>query len=371
MWKHVVTQAYNRVLPCFKNIWDSLTRGSKRVIGPVFRNQSRLRSLLLLLLFIGLIFLSGQILWIYCGVQPTLVFKEKIILDIPMGSSIFQIGRILEEKGLIKNRDSFVWYVYLTGRKERLKAGHYSFDGSISFHRLVKELETGRPIIYKITIPEGYTAGEIGLLLSRRGLIDLNKFQELLHDKVFLNSQLTNFSPSTGEGFLFPDTYEIAQGASEEEILRVFFRRFRQVWAEISSEATTNDLSPLESVILASVVEKEAKVEEERPVIAGVFLNRLQKGRLLQSCATVQYALGERKQRLLYEDLEIDSPYNTYRYKGLPPSPISNPGRASLAAVLHPTKTDYLYFVAKTDGSHVFSRTYREHLKAQSYVGNN
>ncbi len=370
MWKHVVTQANKRVLPGLKKNWADLTRNCKRYLGPVFRGRISLRSLLILLLFLGLIVLCGQILWLYCGVQTTLTSEDKIVLDIPMGSSIFQIGRILEENGLIKNRDSFVWYIYLTGKKERLKAGHYSFDGSISFHQLLKELETGRPIIYKITIPEGYTAEDIGQLLSSRGLIDLNRFQELLHDKVFLNSQLTDFSPLTGEGFLFPDTYELAQGASEEEILKIFFRRFRQVWAEITSDAVTNDLSPLESVILASVVEKEAKVEEERPVIAGIFLNRLRKGRLLQSCATVQYALGERKQRLLYEDLEIDSPYNTYRYKGLPPSPISNPGRASLVAVLRPSKTDYLYFVAKVDGSHIFSRTYREHLKAQSYVGN-
>jgi UPF0755 protein len=117
-------------------------------------------------------------------------------------------------------------------------------------------------------------------------------------------------------------------------------------------------------------VEGEAKVEDERPIIAGVFLNRLRKGLLLQSCATVQYALGERKQRLLYKDLQIDSPYNTYRYKGFPPTPIGNPGRASLAAVLQPMKTDYLYFFAKSDGSHIFSRTYREHLKAQSLMAN-
>ncbi|HBT18250.1 MAG TPA: endolytic transglycosylase MltG [Firmicutes bacterium] len=372
MWKHVVTQNINRFLPGFKAFRTFLRSSLYRVFRPVFKDRSRLQFIIKPLFWIGLIFFLGQALWIYSGIQTnkTVISSHNIMVEIPMGSSVFQISRLLEEKGLIINRDSFVWYLYLTGKKDSLKAGHYTFSPNVSFKQLLRELQKGRPVIYKVTIPEGYTTEEIGRLLGSKGLIKLDRFQELLHDKVFLNSHLVEFSPLTGEGFLFPDTYEFVKGASEEEILAIFLHRFRQVWSEIASDMVTTGLSPIELVTLASIVEGEAKVEDERPIIAGVFLNRLRKGLLLQSCATVQYALGERKQRLLYKDLQIDSPYNTYRYKGFPPTPIGNPGRASLAAVLQPMKTDYLYFFAKSDGSHIFSRTYREHLKAQSLMAN-
>jgi len=315
----------------------------------------------------------GQAIWIYNGVQinRAVFAPNNNTIDIPMGFTVFQIGALLEQEGLIKNRNSFIWYLYLTGQQNSLKAGHYTFGSSFTFPQLLRELKKGRPIIYKVTIPEGYSSAEIGRLLSERGLVDYERFQELLHDRVFLRSQLIDFSPVSGEGFLFPDTYEFAKGAKEEAILSTLFQRFRQVWAEVSHGATFNELTPEELVTLASIVEGEAKVAAERPIIAGIFLNRLRRGQLLQSCATVQYALGERKQRLLYKDLQIDSPYNTYLYKGLPPTPIGNPGRASLEAVLAPADTDYLYFFAKPDGTHVFSRTYREHINAQNLMARN
>jgi len=356
-----------RVLPVLRDLF-SFFRRIFRLHGPVIKDRSRFQSIVQPLVGLGLIFLLGQAVWIYNGVQinRAVFAPERSTIDIPMGSNVFQIGALLEEKGLIKNRNSFVWYLYLTRQQNSLKAGHYTFGAQFTFTQLLQELKKGRPIIYKVTIPEGYTSAEIGRLLSERGLVNYERFQELLHDRVFLRSQLIDFSPVSGEGYLFPDTYEFAKGAKEEEILSVFFQRFRQVWAEVSSGANLNGLTPEEVVTLASIVEGEAKAAEERPIIAGIFLNRLRRGQLLQSCATVQYALGERKQRLLYKDLEIDSPYNTYRYKGLPPTPIGNPGRASLKAALAPADTDYLYFFAKPDGTHVFSRTYREHLNAQN-----
>lgn len=371
MRKHAAAQNTNRSFSKNKPV-RVLFRMIQKVFRPVCTDRSRVQSIIQLLFWLGLIFFLGQALWIYTGIQAdkNVISGQRITIEIPMGSSVFQIGRLLEEKGLITNRESFVWYLYLTGKKDVLKAGHYTFDYNISFPQLLTELQKGRPVIYKITIPEGYTTSEIARLLRDKGLIKIERFEELLQDRVFLNSHLVEFTPQTGEGFLFPDTYEIAKGSSEEEILAVFLHRFRQVWSEISGGRETSTFSLLELVTLASIVEGEAKVAEERPVIAGVFMNRLRRGLLLQSCATVQYALGERKQRLLYKDLQVESPYNTYRYKGLPPTPISNPGRASLMAVLHPVKTDYLYFFARADGSHIFSRTYREHLKAQSMAAN-
>ncbi|NLW55071.1 MAG: endolytic transglycosylase MltG [Firmicutes bacterium] len=370
MRKHAATPDTNQALPK-NNPFPVILRMIGKVFRPVFTDRSRLQSIIQPLFWLALIFILGQALWIYTGLQAnsSIISGQRVTVEIPMGSSVFQIGRLLEEKGLITNRESFVWYVYLTGKKNSLKAGHYTFGPKISFSHVFAELQKGRPVIYRITIPEGYTTKEITRLLKEKGLINAERFEQLLHDRVFLKSQLVEFSPQSGEGFLFPDTYEIAKGSSEEEILAIFLQRFRQVWSQISGGREASTFSPLELVTLASIVEGEAKVAEERPVIAGVFMNRLRRGLLLQSCATVQYALGERKQRLLYKDLQVESPYNTYRYKGLPPTPICNPGRASLMAVLEPVQTDYLYFFAKTDGSHIFSRTYREHLKAQSLGG--
>lgn len=370
--RDMTPQPVARVLPGYKSI-RSFFRRVFRLGGPVLKDRSRFQSIIQPLFWMGFIFLLGQAIWIYNGVQinRAVFTPDQSTIDIPMGSSVFQIGALLEEKGLIKNRHSFVWYLYLTRQQNSLKAGHYTFSSQFTFPQLLRELKKGRPIIYKVTVPEGYTSAEIGRLLSGRGLVDYERFQELLHDRVFLRSQLIDFSPVSGEGFLFPDTYEFTKGTKEEEILSVFFQRFRQVWSEVSRGATFNGLTPEEVVTLASIVEGEAKVAAERPIIAGIFLNRLRRGQLLQSCATVQYALGERKQRLLYKDLQIDSPYNTYRYKGLPPTPIGNPGRASLEAVLAPADTDYLYFFAKPDGTHVFSRTYREHLNAQNLLARN
>lgn len=370
MGKHDMLPQPNRVLPGYKFI-RFLYQNICRLFGPVLRDRSRFQLVVQAFFCFGFIFLVGQAIWIYNGVQLNrkIYNPHHTTIDIAMGSSVYQIGSQLEEKGLVKNKNSFIWYLYLTGQQNSLKAGHYNFGPDLSFRHLLRELKTGRPVIYRVTIPEGYTIVEIGRLLSARGLVNYERFQELLHDRVFLRSQLVDFSPVSGEGFLFPDTYEFAKGATEEEVLSVFFQRFRQVWAEVSREAQPpKGFSPVELVTLASIVEGEAKVEAERPIIAGIFFNRLRRGQHLQSCATVQYALGERKPRLLYRDLQVESPYNTYLYQGLPPTPIGNPGRASLKAVLSPADTDYLYFFAKPDGTHVFSRTYREHIRAQNLL---
>ncbi|NLW08230.1 MAG: endolytic transglycosylase MltG [Firmicutes bacterium] len=344
---------------CRANLHKVLTR---IVPGPVRERWGRLLQPLCLLL---VVFFCGQVAWIYYGLKPSAVTGQAIRLDVPRGSSVKEVGRLLEREGLIRNSNSFVWYVYLTGKVRAIKAGRYQLTAGMPFAKIFSELQQGRPVYHRVTIPEGLTQKEITELLAKRGLIDKERFETLLSDRDFLFTYLEEFKPRSAEGFLFPDTYDFADEASEEEILGVFFRRFLQVWNEIAPTRTGGNLSPLQVVILASIIEREAKKEEERPIIAAVFLNRLRLGYPLQSCATVMYALGERKARLLYEDLKVESPYNTYLYRGLPPGPISSPGRASLAAALRPADTDYLYFVARPDGSHSFSRTYREHLRAQ------
>lgn len=344
---------------CYGNLRKTL---EKIVPGPVRERWGRLLQPLCLLL---VVFFCGQVAWIYYGLKPSTVSGQVIRLDVPKGSSVKEVGRLLAKEGLIRNSNSFVWYVYLTGKVRAVKAGRYQLTAGMPFAKIFSELQQGRPVYHRVTIPEGLTQKEITELLAKRGLIDKERFEALLADRDFLYTYLAEFRPRSGEGFLFPDTYDFADEASEEEILGVFFRRFLQIWNEIAPARTVGNLTPMQVVTLASIVEREAKKEEERPIIAAVFLNRLRLGYPLQSCATVMYALGERKTRLLYKDLQIESPYNTYLYRGLPPGPIANPGKASLMAALRPAETDYLYFVARPDGTHSFSRTYREHLRAQ------
>lgn len=365
MQKPEIILACGRVFRRFINFCRSyLPKIMKRIIpGHIRMRWGRLLEPLLLLL---VVFFCGQIAWIYYGLKPSVVSGDTIRLDVPRGSSVKEVGMLLEKEGLIRNSNSFVWCVYLTGKERSIKAGRYHLTAEMPFTRILGELQEGRSIYHRVTIPEGLTQKEITAILVNRGLVEEERFAELLSDRNFLYTYLEEFKPRSGEGFLFPDTYDFADQAGEEEILAVFFRRFLQVWNEVIPEHTVKNLSPLQLVTLASIIEREAKKEEERPLIAAVFLNRLRLGYPLQSCATVMYALGERKARLLYNDLRVESPYNTYLYRGLPPGPIASPGRASLVAALHPAKTDFLYFVARPDGTHIFSRSYREHLQAQN-----
>lgn len=362
-----------RLLPGLKKFCLLGVRSFAKVWGPVFKDRSRLVYLVEPLLILAFIFFTGQVAWVFLGIQPhNNRSEEKILLNIPLGSSLFQVAALLEEEGLINNERSFIWYVYVTGKQNQIRAGHYLLEPGLSFSHLLRELQKGRPIIHRVTVQEGLRADEITRLLAEKGLVQDEVFAVLLKDQELLKSILPEeLVHDSAEGFLFPDTYEFIEGMTEKEILLTFLRRFRHVWMEVTANGVQGKLSPYKSVILASIVEAEAKVESDRPIIAGVFLNRIRKHYPLQSCATVQYALGERKPRLLYKDLEMESPYNTYKYYGLPPGPISNPGRASLEAAVRPLETDYLYFVAKPDGSHIFSRSYREHLNAQRRLNGN
>jgi UPF0755 protein len=169
------------------------------------------------------------------------------------------------------------------------------------------------------------------------------------------------------EGYLFPDTYQVPLGADERALIRLQWERFGQIWSPLAKQYQTK-LSRHEVVTLASLIEREAKVDADRRPISGVLRNRLERGLRLEVDATILYALGQHKSRLLYRDLEVDSPYNTYRHAGLPPGPIANPGRASLEAALNPAQTDCLYYVARSDGTHIFSRTLAEHNRAKREI---
>ncbi|MDO4719694.1 MAG: endolytic transglycosylase MltG [Peptostreptococcaceae bacterium] len=302
--------------------------------------------------------------------------EEIVSVEIPMGTSLRKAASLLKESKLIKNEKVFLIFAKLNDL-EQIKSGNYSFRRSDDVEGLLLKLNSGaKPIGQKVTIPEGFERINIAEKLASMNLIDQEKFLALTEDKSGFTEKypfLAEEDIRSLEGYLYPDTYYIAKGMDEHAIIEVFLDRFRQVYEEnsLGQELEKKNLSLNEFITMASVVEREAVLDEERPTIAGVFYNRLNVNMPLQSCATVQYILKERKPVLSAADIKIESPYNTYLHQGLPPTPIASPGIKSIQATLYPEKTDYIYFVARGDGGHEFSLTYEEHLKARSkYIGN-
>jgi UPF0755 protein len=236
--------------------------------------------------------------------------------------------------------------------------------------QIVDKLAKGETAYRQFTIPEGYTVDQIAKLLESMKLASAAKFKAAAvnfapYDYMISSAEVT----SSSEGYVFPDTYRVASGATEEQLLKMMVSQFNdQFTPQMRQKAADLGLTVRETVILASLVEREAQVPQDRPIIAGVFMARLKLGMPLQSCATIQYILGYPKPELTVQDTEIPSPYNTYLNVGLPPGPIANPGMASINAVLNPAQTDYLYFVADKNGAHRFSKTYEEHLAAIEQV---
>ena len=294
-------------------------------------------------------------------------------IRVEAGSGAAVVGASLAQQGWVRSAAAFVVWSRLTGSDRQLQAGYYRAAGRLNLVELVRLLTSGRPLEETVTIPEGSTIRTIAALLAQRGLVDPDRFVRLALDDRWLGGELARRlgkPPGSLEGYLFPDTYRFSPGQGEEQILRRMVARFVERVLPIYRElGEGSGLSLHEAVILASIVEKEAMVDPERPLIASVFRNRLRLGRPLQADPTVLYALGDGPRRLTREDLAVDSPYNTYRYPGLPPTPIASPGEASLRAVLAPASTPYLYFVARGDGTHIFSRTFREHRQARQQAG--
>lgn len=320
-----------------------------------------------LCLALGLIFaISAGLMYIYgalSAVSPG--SKEKVVVTIPRGANTYQISYLLEEKGLIKNRRAFVCYTRLTGLDSKLKSGKYSLSPGYTVPELVNLLVAGTKDTVVFTVPEGYTIEQICKLLEEKGLVERELFYYLVSKGDFSFPFVEDLpeGPARLEGYLFPDTYHVGSNSSEREIIRLMLQRFWREMQELDfpRKAAEKGLTLHEAVTIASMVEREAKVDRERPIIAGVIFNRLKLGMPLQIDATVQYALKGHRSKLYYKDLKVDSPYNTYRITGLPPGPIGAPGRKSLLAVLEPEKTDYLYYVAKPDGTHAFAKTLQEH----------
>ncbi|HNT02653.1 MAG TPA: endolytic transglycosylase MltG [Bacillota bacterium] len=295
-------------------------------------------------------------------------FKEIVI---PKGSTIRYISKILKEEDLIKDSLIFELYCKINEKADKIKAGRYSISSSMKVSEIVDVLVSGKALIdtVKFTIPEGYNLAQIAERISSLGVVSPESIQAALKAEGYEYEFIEQIPDRENklEGYLFPDTYEIYRDTTAEAIIKKLLGRFDDIFTEkFRSRAEELNMSIDQVVTLASIIEREAKLDSERKTISGVFHNRLKKKMLLQSCATVQYLLKEPKEELLYEDLEIDSPYNTYKYAGLPPGPIASPGLAAIEAALYPENTDFLYFFALEDGSHVFTKTYNEHINTQN-----
>lgn len=302
-------------------------------------------------------------------VSPEEAAEQLFIVE--KGTIPSKIAVNLKEQGLIKNRKAFLLYARLTGNLNKFKAGQYLLTPSLNIPQVTDKLVKGKVVAVTFTVPEGYTLRQIAQVLADKGIAEEEEFWQVAKEGEFDYPFLKELPQNELrlEGYLFPDTYTISKGMKVEKVLDMMLKKFNQVYDELP--AKTEQFSLPEAVTLASIVEGEAVVDKERPLIASVFYNRLKIKMRLQSDATIQYLFDERKKRVLLKDLDIESSYNTYQNSGLPPGPIGSPGEASLRAVMQPAETNYLYFVAKKDGSgeHLFSKTLAEHNRNKARLG--
>lgn len=303
--------------------------------------------------------------WIYLRIgEPYRGYQgAKQFVEIPAGAGSRTIGDRLVQTGIVRDALSFRVGLYISGKGRGLQAGEYRFDRAMTPMEVIDKLARGDVHVISITFPEGLTMAEMGKIVETHGLGPASAFVTAARDP----SPIAPLDPAARdlEGYLFPETYLLPRRTDAPRLVKLMTDRFEHVFTpELGQAAEARGLTVRQAVTLASIIEKEASRPEERPLVAAVYANRLRIGMALQCDPTVIYALeraGKYTGNLRREDLAFDSPYNTYRYPGLPPGPIASPGRASLEAALYPARVDFLYFVSRNDGSHEFARTLEEH----------
>jgi UPF0755 protein len=329
------------------------------------KRTSRIKRIVALSLIVLLVGAAGTAYLVYRAfLVPTGRLSESIVVVVEEGDTLAKTADVLKEKGAILDERLFVTAARYLGAEKQIKTGEYRVDPTMSPKDILVMLIKGRVVEYPFTVPEGLNIYQVADLLAEKGFVDRDEFIRLAGDKEFLTS-LDIQAPSL-EGYLFPDTYRVNRSMHEPQIIALMVRRFREVFDEEKEKVTPRGtLTDYEVVILASVIEKETGAAVERPLVSAVFSNRLKKEMKLDSCATVIYGIWDRFDGNLTErDLTTWTAYNTYLNPGLPPGPICNPGRESIAAALSPADVDYLYFVSKNDGTSYFSSTLSEHNRA-------
>lgn len=303
--------------------------------------------------------------------------SDVVVFQVDKGASFNSIALELEKVQLVRSAMFLKIFNKVTGSKKQIKMGSYNIDKNSTSLNIVKQLVEGKQKLLPIVIPEGLTVTKIASILSEAGIVESEDFIEAARDGSYLNQY--GISASSLEGFLFPETYSFQKKYSAEKIVQymvdTFFVKLKSIYPDYKM-LTEKQL--YEKIILSSIIEKEYRVAEEASMMASVFYNRIDKGWALQSCATIVYVLTEEQMkehpdRILFSDLEIDSEFNTYQNKGLPPAPISNPGVVALSAVFNPAQTDYMFFVVKSlsEGTHIFTKRLSDHNQARaSYINN-
>jgi len=333
------------------------------------------------LIALGLVVIAAGsiLLYVWNGLRPPSASDQQVRITISKGMRAKKVGETLEAQGLIRNAFLFSMWLKYKNEGSKFQAGQYDFKPGMSNGEIVTKLNNGETVAaasIRFTIPEGFTVLQIADRLAKAGIVDKDKFMNAVRNpSQFTSSAWVKQIPADKnlryplEGYLFPETYEMKKGSTENDIIdRMLAELDRKLgtlpedWQSVLDERgwTLHDL-----LTAASLVEREVVVDEERPIVAGVILNRLEKKMPLQIDATIQYLLEKQKEKLTNDDLNVDSPYNTYKTKGLPPGPISSPSLKSIEAVLYPADTDYLYYVTKKDGTntHLFAETYKQHQK--------
>jgi UPF0755 protein len=290
--------------------------------------------------------------------------------EIPAGLRAREVLRLLHDRGLISSENLTMAHLVVSGQRKSLKAGEYFFEGPVTTREVIERLVAGSVYLHHFTVPEGLTVAEVAQQWQTQGFGDADSFKAAAEQSVDLVREFDGERANESvEGYLFPETYSFPLRTTPRQAIEAMIARFRTVMMQLHEKTPAESwpLSLRDTVVLASLVEAEAAVEDERPLIASVFLNRLKLRMLLQCDPTVIYALEQSSRyqgRLTSADLKFDSPYNTYRYPGLPPGPIANPGKHSLEAAIHPAETRNLYFVRTTEGRHTFSENLASHNRA-------
>jgi UPF0755 protein len=340
---------------------------------------------ILILVFIG----GGGYLYIKSALQP--VDKDSKVqkkVEIPIGSSVTGISEKLEANGIIKNARVFKYYVKFKN-EAGFMAGEYELSPSMEIPEIINRLKTGKVLqqaAFQLTIPEGKQLKEIAQIIAKTVNISEEEVFTQLNDRTFIQKMMGKFpdllttdilNPTIKyplEGYLFPATYPFYKpNPTVEEMVVTMLEQTRKVITPYLAELSEDEFTAHQLLTMSSLIEEEATEKADRKDISSVFYNRIEQGMPLQTDPTVLYAQGKHKERVLYEDLEVDSPYNTYKHKGLPPGPIANAGKDSIEAAINPSETKYLYFLATAGGDVIFTKTLEEHnaAKAEHITNNN
>lgn len=328
---------------------------------PSHRPGFALRAGLVLALILCLLF-SGVEGWLVFTAAPGLQAGPRV-LEIPPHRGLFEVARLLDDAGVIRSPVGFSLLAVLRGSARSLKAGEYQIPRGANTLAVLFQLEGGQVLQHNVVFHEGSTVAELARQLEAERLARAEDVLRVARDALFLRT--IDIRADSVEGYLFPDTYQFVKGMTPEEMLARMVARMReQVSPELLAEARARDLSLHQLLTLASIIEREAVESGEMPLISAVFWNRLKRDMPLQADPTVQYAVGKDRQRLTREDLQVDSPFNTYRRLGLPPGPIASPGRTAIQAAVRPARVNYLYFVAMDERHHQFSSNLADHNAA-------